>query len=141
MFSCRTSWPFCRTYNPSKALHPPNNQITRTLAGISAAGLLIASAGLGAIFAWSSGSQHGALMASLMVMMAVALELAKPLAVASALSSFRCWAIVRGTLLSLLAVVAIGYSLCGCGWSHQRAGIAWPSGKPQSNSMAIGANV
>ena len=54
---------------------------------------------------------HGPLLASLMVGMAIALELAKPLAVASALASFKSWAIVRGLLLMVLAAVAIGYSL------------------------------
>jgi hypothetical protein len=45
------------------------------------------------------------------VLMAVALEGAKPLAVAGAFAAFRSWAIVRGSGLSLLAVAAIAYSL------------------------------
>ena len=44
--------------------------------------------------------------------MAVALELAKPLAVSSALAAFRSWrTVMRGLLLSLLAIVAVGYWL------------------------------
>ena len=60
------------------------------------------------------GIQHGPLLAGLTVLMAVALEGIKPLAVASALASFRQLALVRGlllTLLTLLALVAITYSL------------------------------
>jgi hypothetical protein len=81
------------------------------LASISAAGLIIASAGLGAIFAFGAGKEHGLLMAGLMTIFAVALELAKPIAVSSAFTAFRSWAIVRGLALSLLAAVAIAYSL------------------------------
>jgi hypothetical protein len=51
------------------------------------------------------------MLASLMVLMAVALEGIKPLAVASAFSAFGCWAIIRGVALSILAMVAIAYSL------------------------------
>ena len=67
------------------------------------------------------------MLASLMVAMAVALELAKPLAVASALASFKSVSIVRGLLLTVPAVVAIGYSLPP--WSHRLAAMWWPSEK------------
>jgi hypothetical protein len=43
--------------------------------------------------------------------MAVALEGAKPLAVAATLAAFRAWAILRGLMLALLAVAAIAFSL------------------------------
>ena len=50
-------------------------------------------------------------MASLTVLMAVALEGCKPLAVASAFAAFRSWALVRGAAFALLAIVAVAYSL------------------------------
>jgi hypothetical protein len=101
----------CRTNREFNDLQPIGSQITRTTANISAAGLVIASAGLGAIFAFNAGKQHGVLMAGLMTTFAVALELAKPIAVSSAFAAFRNWAVVRGAALSMLAAVAIGYSL------------------------------
>ena len=84
---------------------------TRLLAQISATGLVLASAGLGSIYAWTTGSQHGAGLAALMVLMAVTLEIAKPLSLAASFSAFRSWSVVRGALLALMAVVAISYSL------------------------------
>ena len=83
----------------------------RAIAQISAVGLVVASAGFGAVYAWTTGSQHGLALACLMVVMAVALELAKPLSVAATFSAFHSWAIFRGVALAILAVVAIGYSL------------------------------
>lgn len=83
----------------------------RLIAQISAAGLVLASAGFGAVYAWNTGSQHGAVLACLMVLMAVALELAKPLSLVAALSAFRSWSIFRGAALGLLAIVAVAYSL------------------------------
>jgi len=101
----------CRTNQPLKHLTQASSKIAQTLAGMSAAGLVFASAGFGAVYAGTAGAPHGWLMSSLMVCMAVALECAKPLAVASALSAFRSFAIFRGGALALLAVVAIAYSL------------------------------
>jgi hypothetical protein len=49
----------CRTYNTSSGLGPIGGQITSTLAGISAAGLVFASAGFGALYAWAAGSHNG----------------------------------------------------------------------------------
>lgn len=72
----------------------------RVLAFISATGLVVASAGFGAVYAWTIGSQHSMYLAILTVVFAVALELSKPLAIAS-----------RNPLLWLLGLVAIGYSL------------------------------
>ena len=94
-----------------KGLYHAGSNPTRTLAAICAAGLVIASAGFGAVYAWTSGAAHGPLMASLTVLMAVALEGCKPLAVAAAFTAFRSWAPMRGAALSLLAFVAIAYSL------------------------------
>lgn len=93
------------------ALTPCGSRAVRILATVSAAGLVIASAGFGAIFAWQTGSQHGPILGALTVLMAVALETAKPLAVAGAFASLRSFAIGRGVALALLATVAIVYSL------------------------------
>jgi hypothetical protein len=98
-------------HNQPNAITGAGSYFTQTFASIAAAGLVIASAGFGAVYAWTAGSPHGALMASLMVVMAVALELAKPLAVASAFAAFRSWALARGVALALLASVAVTYSL------------------------------
>ena len=83
----------------------------KLLSQISAAGLVLASAGLGAVYAWTTGSEHGLALACLMTVMAVALEIAKPLALAAAFKSFRAWRIVQGGALVILASVAIAYSL------------------------------
>jgi hypothetical protein len=84
---------------------------TKLLSQISAAGLVLASAGLGAVYAWATGSEHGIALACLMTVMAIALEIAKPLALAAAFKSFRAWRIVQGGALVILASVAIAYSL------------------------------
>lgn len=97
--------------NRANGLSHGGSNLTTTIASIAAGGLILSSAGFGAVFAWTSGAEHGPLLASLMVVMAVALELAKPLAVSSAFSAFRSWAIFRGVALALLALVAIVYSL------------------------------
>lgn len=97
----------------SRAKDLPNadSQLTQTLARISASGLVIASAGFGAVYAWQSGSTHGWLLGFLTVLFAVALECIKPLAVASACQSFRTFAFGRGVALGMLALVAVAYSL------------------------------
>ena len=107
----RTIFSTCRTNRLANALQYTGGQITRTLAVISAAGLVFASAGFGAVYAWTAGTVHGWVMAGLMVLMAGALECCKPLAVASAFNAFRSIALVRGVALTLLATVAIAYSL------------------------------
>ena len=100
-------------FRPSstKELLPPASHLTRSLALASASALVIASAGFGAVYAWSTGSQHGFALGALSVLMAVALECCKPLALANALSAFGSFKLVRGLALALLAVVAIAYSL------------------------------
>lgn len=95
----------------AKDLESAGSTITSTVARISASGLVIASAGFGAVYAWQSGSTHGWLLGSLTVLFAVALECIKPLAVASAFQAFRSFAIGRGVALGMLAVVAVAYSL------------------------------
>ena len=114
-----TTAPSClgRLFRPShrKALaHPASSAFStssRAIAQISASGLVLASAGFGAYYAWTTGLQHGYALACLMVVMAVALELAKPLSLAAAFAAFRSWSVLRGAVLALLAAVAIAYSL------------------------------
>ena len=106
--SCKDS---LQKQSKHKDLPCAGSQITQTVACISAVGLVIASAGFGAVFAFTVGVQHGPLLAGLTIVMAIALELAKPLAVSASFTAFRSWSIVRGVALSVLAVVAIGYSL------------------------------
>lgn len=105
--------------SPQRTLPPapsPNVSASRPTAGliitqIGAAALILASAGFGAYYAWSTGSHHGPLLASLMVMMAIGLELAKPISLAAAFESFRSWSIFRGLALLMLALIAVAYSL------------------------------
>jgi hypothetical protein len=85
--------------------------VTSILAKLSAASLVIASAGLGAYYSWNVGNEHGALLGSLFVLFAVGLELAKPLSIVAAFKAVGSWQLVRGGALSVLAVVAIAYSL------------------------------
>ena len=106
-----TYFPFCRTYNRHRHLPGVGSNITKTIAANAAGGLVFASAGFGAVYAWTTGLAHGPLMASLMVVMGVALECAKPLSVSAAFTAFRRFALVRGTALALLATVAIVFSL------------------------------
>ena len=105
LFSC------CRSHWRLKGLRPTGFKIPTTLASIAAIALVFASSGLGALYAWAAGSPHGWAMASLMVVMAIGLEVCKPLSVASAFSAFRSLAVVRGSALALLAIVAVTYSL------------------------------
>jgi len=74
----------------------------------SAVALVVASAGFGALFAYKVGIEHSILLAGLSVVMAVALEAVKPLAIAHALQ-FRSG--LRSVALGLLGAVAVAYSL------------------------------
>lgn len=85
--------------------------LTTILASIAAVALVTASAGLGALYAWQTGSEHGAILGGLTVLFALGLEVSKPLAVAGALDSLRSWSFGRAALLTILAIVAIAYSL------------------------------
>ena len=87
------------------------SRAARTLALASAACLVIASAGFGSVYAWSTGSQHGVVLGALSVLMAVSLEASKPLALAGSLGAFSSLKLIRGLALILLAAVAILYSL------------------------------
>jgi uncharacterized membrane protein len=83
----------------------------RLTASLCAFSLIIASAGFGAVFAWTVAKEHSYALAILTVMFAVALEGLKPLAIAYSLSAFQSYSIVRGVALLLLGVAAITYSL------------------------------
>lgn len=74
-------------------------------------GLVTASAGFGAVYAWQTSATHGPLLASLAVLMALSLEVAKPLAIAGMLDAVRGWEIGRAAALALLALIAISYSV------------------------------
>ena len=85
--------------------------LTSILSKLAASGLVAASAGLGAVYAWTTGSAHGIILGSFFVLFAVALEIAKPLAVIAAFKALGRWSLIRGALLGVLAIVAIAYSL------------------------------
>ncbi|MEQ1719330.1 MAG: hypothetical protein ABL907_25635 [Hyphomicrobium sp.] len=82
-----------------------------SIANLAALGLVIASAGFGAVYAWQTGSTHGVLLGSLAVVMALSLEVAKPLAIVGMIEAGRSWEIGRSLLLAVLASVAILFSL------------------------------
>ena len=89
-----------------------STNVARVVASVACTGLVIASVGFGAAYAYSIGIQHGILLAGLTVTFAVALELIKPLAISGALQalgSWRTWP--RAVALSILGLVAVAYSL------------------------------
>lgn len=81
------------------------------LPAFASAGLLVgASAGLGALAAWSTGSQHGPALGGLLVAAALGLELAKPAAVAGAIRAG--WRRpIQAAGLAVLGIGAIAFSL------------------------------
>lgn len=88
-----------------------STNIARVVASVACTGLVIASAGFGAAYAYSIGIQHGYVLAGLTITFAVALELIKPLAISGAFQAFGTWKIGRGLALSVLGLVAVAYSL------------------------------
>jgi hypothetical protein len=106
----------CRQSQVSSAsvvndLGPSGSHVARTLAAISAALLVVASAGFGCHFAFTQGVHHGPALAGFAVAMALGLELAKPFSVEAAFACFRAWAIGRGLAMTALGLVAVAYSL------------------------------
>lgn len=83
-------------------------QLQRLLATACAYGLVTASAGFGAVYAFKVGSEHSTLLALLSVLMALGLEGCKPLAVSQAI---RCNSARVAIPMACLAVVAVTYSL------------------------------
>lgn len=94
-----------------RADSPARSTVASAFSLVSAAGLVTASAGLGAIYAWHTGQHHGIALATLAVVMALSLELSKAFSVAAAFESFRTWRPLQGLALTVLATVAIAYSL------------------------------
>jgi hypothetical protein len=70
---------------------------------ISAALLMLASAGFGCHFAWTQGAHHGPALATFAVAMALGLELAKPFAIERVFSCLRAWAFGRALAMPRLA--------------------------------------
>lgn len=85
--------------------------VYRTVTATSAAALVIASSGFGAVYAWHTGSHHGPLLGALSVLMALGLEGAKPFAIEGALSALRSWSLGRALAVGVLGTVAMFYSL------------------------------
>ncbi len=88
-----------------------SSTLLKYLVVLCALGLVIASAGFGSVFAYRVGIQHSELLAFLSVLMAIALEGVKPVAVSCAFNAFRSWDISKGVLLLSLGLLAIAYSL------------------------------
>ena len=95
--------------NPPSSL--AQNRATDLVAKAAACCLVGASAGFGAVYAWSTGSGHGYVLGALSVLFAVALEVAKPLALRNALPAFAQFNVIRGAALIVMAGVAVAYSL------------------------------
>ncbi len=89
------------------------SQITSssTIAKLAAASLIVASAGLGCVYAWTTGNHHGPALGALLVLMAIGLEIAKPVSIAAAFEAFKRWRFFQGAALALLGAVAVTYSL------------------------------
>lgn len=89
-----------------------NINLLRVLATSGAIGLVVASAGFGSVYAWNVGAQHSIALAGLSVLMALALEGIKPLAVSSALAAWkRAGERPLALGLTLLAGISVAYSL------------------------------
>src|ERR1700736_6797364 len=84
---------------------------TRLLVATAATLLVIASGGFGMLFAWQLGSKHDAVLGSLSVAMALGLDLSKPFAISSAFASLRQWRIITAAALTVVGLLAAGYSL------------------------------
>lgn len=76
-----------------------------------AVALVVASAGFGSVYAYQVGIKHSIPLAVLSVLMALALEGVKPLAIANSIQAFASVQIVRGASLALLGLVAVVFSL------------------------------
>lgn len=92
------------------AVTSSNLSSAELLRRVAAVGLVAASVGLGATYAFTTGMHHGVMVAWLLTLMAIALELAKPLAVAGVFTALRSLRLVRGLALAILGAVACVYS-------------------------------
>jgi hypothetical protein len=95
-----------RPYNNG---HSP--AIAKLAASASSLGLVVASAGFGCVYAWRTGSTHGYMLGALTVVFAVALEIAKPLAVNSFFSAIRQRTFGQALCLLVLSALALAYSI------------------------------
>ena len=96
---------------PQAQLPGQFGKLLKNLPLLFSAGLVVASGGFGAVYAWTAAAQHGVVLGSLAVLMAVSLEGAKPLAVVRAGQALRSWQFGSSAALASLALVAIAYSL------------------------------
>jgi hypothetical protein len=87
-----------------------NINLPRVLATSGAIGLVLASSGFGAFYAYTVGIQHGIVLAGLSVLMALALEAVKPLAIAAGVALWRT-SVVGSSLLLTLGGISCAYSL------------------------------
>jgi len=93
------------------AIPHAENRTIDLLSRVAACALVAASAGFGAVYAWTTGATHGAVLGGLSVLFAVALEICKPLALRNALTALSRFDLIRTGALAILAVTAISYSL------------------------------
>ena len=94
-----------------RAPDPGASLFSFALAILAAAALVVASAGFGGYFAWSSNQHHAPILACFAVLMALGLEVAKPLAVHGVFSALKNWRLGQAGALAIVATVAVGYSL------------------------------
>lgn len=87
-----------------------NTDLIRVVAVIGASGLVLASAGFGAFYAYTVGIQHGIILAGLSILMALALEAIKPLAISAGISLMGERRLPAALLLSL-GGISVAYSL------------------------------
>jgi len=83
----------------------------RIITVASAAALVVASAGFGAFYAWTTGNHHGPVLGTLSVLMALGLEGAKPFAIDGVFTALRSWSLGRAVAMVALGGVAVAYSL------------------------------
>lgn len=102
---------FCRRASTTPPTSVSENRVSDLLSRAAACALVTASAGFGAVYAWTAGSTHGIVLGSLSVLFAVALEICKPLALQNALAALTQFNVIRAVALSILAVTSISYSL------------------------------
>jgi hypothetical protein len=81
------------------------------LVSLAAVLLVVASAGFGMLFAWTTTSKQSELLGVLSVAMALGCELSKPFAIASAFSQLSRFRIVTAAALTVVGLLAVAFSL------------------------------
>lgn len=97
--------------SPATAPLSTTNRAADLLSGVAACALVVASAGFGATYAWSTGHVHGPVLGSLSVLFAVALDVCKPLALRNAITALSELNLIRASALAILACTAVAYSI------------------------------